>query len=769
MNAVQLVATRVFKRSEGSVLARALASTSGATATFSRASVAYKKDGSLVASGVPRYETGKFGQAIMLEEPTTNLALRSEELNTAPWAAAGTATITPNDAMAPNDTLTADKITSSSATGDQGRKQDVGFAPLAATKYALSAFGKPGTNTKLRLGFSDGLSFRLVDFNLTNGTVIGSAGGSLAFTASMELTDEGYYRCGAVFTTGAAPTIGANYSVMTANEIGSLWPWGVQFERKDYVTSYVKTEGATATRAAEQLTVPTAGVLSPTEGQIDIPVEVTAVSRDTGASRRIVNIDRSIGGGGFLAFHSGTNTTFRTTDDTGAQTDVVVADADVPLGWRLFSFRWGPTGTAIFVDGVKRAEFVGAPKRPSGFAATMNIGSVGTASYSNTLFDDLRISNMARSDSEITAYELTQPSPADDYTTWKQLFDSNLDALANWIEGTAVFVEAATHFSPDGGSARFKKGSSFEVFDYTSTWINPGSGPDKLVGVTRPNTMLAWATGTTFVEVEGGESDKFVDGYVDGSEQVAVGVPIAKTVSRFFKKGARDEDDYDVCWATLGQDGAIEEVVSAPLNKTPTLYADEGAARMEYREDGLYGYDAAGNQTFIFDPATGNITAVGIYKNALTGTRIEIHNAVLNEIRSYDISNSIIARLVLSGNLVSLYQGDGVYGIQISGLGDLIFLTEEIVLAAGKQARGQCGVAANVGAAGQRRGHGVTYGGVSRTTNVPIGVTFTPVGTDSNVATFDAIDITNRGFLCRAEALASGEIKASRTYVTTGA
>ena len=42
-----------------------------ATASFSRGSIACKQDGSQVANGVPRFEAGKFGQAIMVEEGTT--------------------------------------------------------------------------------------------------------------------------------------------------------------------------------------------------------------------------------------------------------------------------------------------------------------------------------------------------------------------------------------------------------------------------------------------------------------------------------------------------------------------------------------------------------------------------------------------------------------------------------------------------------------------------------------------------------------------------
>jgi len=41
--------------------------------TFTRNSIAYKSDGSQVAVNVPRFEAGKFGQGIMIEEGTTNL------------------------------------------------------------------------------------------------------------------------------------------------------------------------------------------------------------------------------------------------------------------------------------------------------------------------------------------------------------------------------------------------------------------------------------------------------------------------------------------------------------------------------------------------------------------------------------------------------------------------------------------------------------------------------------------------------------------------
>jgi len=50
-----------------------LSSDEGNIASFSRASVAYKEDGTEVTTNIPRYEKGKIGYAVMVEEGTTNL------------------------------------------------------------------------------------------------------------------------------------------------------------------------------------------------------------------------------------------------------------------------------------------------------------------------------------------------------------------------------------------------------------------------------------------------------------------------------------------------------------------------------------------------------------------------------------------------------------------------------------------------------------------------------------------------------------------------
>ena len=64
---------------------------------------------------------------------------------------------------------------------------------------------------------------------------------------------------------------------------------------------------------------------------------------------------------------------------------------------------------------------------PSAFASTARIGSWFSIDQFNSLIDDLRISNKARSDAEIlAAYQSGQPAPVDEWTTYKADFDEKI-------------------------------------------------------------------------------------------------------------------------------------------------------------------------------------------------------------------------------------------------------------------------------------------------------------------------------------------------------
>ena len=124
--------------------------TGASLVTFTRASSGTFTDsaGTLqtAATDVPRFDhnptTGE-SLGLLVEEPRTNLLLRSEEFDNAVWnqPAPSIATVTPNAQIAPNGTLTADTFTT--VSGVPTLFQAV--ACLASTAYTWSFYVKLGT------------------------------------------------------------------------------------------------------------------------------------------------------------------------------------------------------------------------------------------------------------------------------------------------------------------------------------------------------------------------------------------------------------------------------------------------------------------------------------------------------------------------------------------------------------------------------------------------------------------------------------------------
>jgi len=94
--------------------------------------------------------------------------------------------------------------------------------------------------------------------------------------------------------------------------------------------------------------------------------------------------------------------------------------------WYHIVVRWENANTFwVFIDGVKYGPYVSSQPFTSIAGNIMSLGRLNASSGpSNALYDDLRISNIARSDEEIlAAYESNQPLPVDQYTTLKLGFD----------------------------------------------------------------------------------------------------------------------------------------------------------------------------------------------------------------------------------------------------------------------------------------------------------------------------------------------------------
>ena len=382
-------------------------------AVFSRPSVAYKSDGTQVAANVPRFEAGKFSQAWFGEEGTTNLLTENQsnvetDMNGL-WCIYGTGS---RDATVAWNGGASYKGVASSTT-----IMFISVGPLkpsvvAGHTYTFSVYlrGQANANARIQVALA---------FYDSGGILVGSVAYSPEYVVPSVWTR---YAVTATAPTGAVTADCIVYLKYPAiNDV--LWWDGAQFEAKPYATSW--TLGGT-TRVAETLTIPTAGVLSASEGAIDCWVYVNDyLKTDYGSTKQMfywstatgrISLGWNVGGYWYAVVGNGTNNSLVAISDT------------LSVGWHFFTMRWSATELALLIDGGAQKATAVNPYLPSSISGSAYIGCTDSGSYVNSLIDDLRISSRARTDAEIAAaYASGQPLAVDADTTYKMAFDGTLD------------------------------------------------------------------------------------------------------------------------------------------------------------------------------------------------------------------------------------------------------------------------------------------------------------------------------------------------------
>jgi hypothetical protein len=192
----------------------------------------------------------------LVEETRTNLATRSEEFNDAAWPSKLRVTVSPNQEIAPNGAMTADKLiedATASATHYIFRSYVV---PIGT--YAWSVFVKAGERTQCALRLDQGTPQIFSIFDLSLGTVILQGSGH---TASITPVGNGIYRCTVVrsvaiaaLATGVGIAVGGN-NTYTGDGTSGIYIWGGQVEAGGEVTSYIPTAATAVARNADVATV----------------------------------------------------------------------------------------------------------------------------------------------------------------------------------------------------------------------------------------------------------------------------------------------------------------------------------------------------------------------------------------------------------------------------------------------------------------------------------------------------------------------------------
>jgi hypothetical protein len=192
---------------------------------------------------------------LLIEEQRMNLLTRSEQFDNEAWAKPGEATAIANISVAPDGTLSADKLVEFNGSVNQAFEQTATL--VLGTAYAISIYAKAAERTQFRIAGRFGGNwtvFPAARIDLTNGTVLNSTGDK---TATVESVGNGWYRCtvygtSAVGTSGGlvvSPLLtGGTSSVYQGDGTSGIFIWGAQLESGAFPTSYIPTTATAVTR-----------------------------------------------------------------------------------------------------------------------------------------------------------------------------------------------------------------------------------------------------------------------------------------------------------------------------------------------------------------------------------------------------------------------------------------------------------------------------------------------------------------------------------------
>ena len=266
-----------------------------------------RKDGLIEQMGndVPRLNWLNFNcPSLLLEPQRTNLAHYSEQIDNSYWGKTGLS-VTANQTTSPDGTLSADKIQRTSTSSSFVSKA---FTKTAseAQNFTLSVFVKKGDSRYATLSLQGDYPDRAYlqyDFeqNIINASI-----NFVDFTilsTKAENHNNGWVRLSLAVSTDAhsavTTLISPKNDVVTAALSDSsdscfMYVWGVQLEKDTYSTSYIKTEGSSSTRNADDCKIDNFGSM-PSNYPITVYGEVLPIELSTNshAFSLLQNIDTS--------------------------------------------------------------------------------------------------------------------------------------------------------------------------------------------------------------------------------------------------------------------------------------------------------------------------------------------------------------------------------------------------------------------------------------------------------------------------------------------
>ena len=256
-----------------------------------------------VGTNIPRIDHFGGGcPTLNLEPQRTNLILYSEQFSGTNWGSVNT-TITANQTISPDGTLTADKLQRNSTSASY-RSHNISKSATATT-YTTSAFIKKGSDDYFAMRAQGSYPSR-VDIRFRFDTEqIYSATAFSNFTIldyGVQNYSNGWYRMHFTYTSDTHTNLSITFSPRATNgnidssdtsSTSFAYVWGAQTEVGSYVSSYIKTEASTVTRLVDSCEVASGleNVINQTEGVFYIEFEYlyeTTTDSSTDAFRDIL-------------------------------------------------------------------------------------------------------------------------------------------------------------------------------------------------------------------------------------------------------------------------------------------------------------------------------------------------------------------------------------------------------------------------------------------------------------------------------------------------
>ena len=384
-------------------------------AIFNRSSTAYKQDGTQVIANQPRYEAGKFGQAIMIEEGTTNLLTNNSfEIDTSGWVLSGAASRSNGASYVGSHSLALTNPT----IPQQSYNIINGISP--STTYTISLCVKNVNGLSARIDIAELDYFGAIVIWDTNDIFIPNDVSNV------------WTRYSKTVTTNSRT---AKFDIRVicgegGTQTGVCYLDCFQVEKKGYLTSF-----ADSTRATETMTILTAGVINANQGSIEVSayIDPAGVHSVNNRNWSMIFAMADIQGSPYqernqISIRRSPNSTnwgvwFSNASGGGS---VVGLGNITTAGWYNFGVTWQTgVGGYGYLNGVKKGSVV-ANHLPSAITAPIAyVGSwTGSIFQHNQLIDDLRISSRLRTATEIlAAYQGNQPLPMDIDTTCELKFD----------------------------------------------------------------------------------------------------------------------------------------------------------------------------------------------------------------------------------------------------------------------------------------------------------------------------------------------------------